>query len=190
MKRVFVLSLILTFSLSAKTLDNKAFCEVMAKGKEAGIGDTIKSRRLISEVEKELKSMIVVGTQVIPDENLRIIMRGGLTLSIECLNEKSTNLLKKEFGENAKGYYQQVGIFWVCVEGGLNQCPKFQLTDATLFEKLEEETLGKGDFSINGTFQIPKSKFDNLYFFDTAEGLKVTIKIIKILSVVKNETEY
>jgi len=190
MIRIVFLSLILTFSLSAKTLDNKAFCEVIAQGKEAADlkqkGLTVKGERLQGEVETKLKTFITIGTQIIPDENLRVIKRRGRLPEyvIQCLDIKFTDEMKNEFASEKK-YYKNAGSFSICYQGDKNRCPKHQLTNLALYEKLEDETHGKGDFSINGTFQIPKPRFDDLYFYDSFDGLRVTAKINNLESVFK-----
>lgn len=190
MKRFLILGILFTIPLSAKTLDNKAFCELIAQGREATElkrkGLTVKGERLQGEVETKLKTFITVGTQILPDENLRVIKRRGILPEyvIQCLDIKFTDEMKKEFASEKK-YYKNAGSFWICYQGDKNRCPKHQQTNLAFYEKLEEETQGKGDFSINGTFQIPKPKFDDLYFYDSFDGLRVTAKINNLESVFK-----
>lgn len=195
MKLFIFLILLLSFSLAAKTLDNKAFCEVMAQGREAAElkqkSLTVKGERLQSEVETKLKTLITVGTQIIPDENLRVIKRRGVLPEyvIQCLDNKFTDEMKKEFASEKK-YYKNVGSFWICYQGDKNRCAKNQLTDIVLYEKLEEEIQGKSrNNSILGVFVIAPSKYGELYSYHHLDGLMVHAIISKVESTLSVEFE-
>lgn len=188
MIRITLLSLFLTFSLSAKTLDNKAFCEVMAQGREAADlkqkGLTVKGERLQGEVETKLKTFITVGTQIIPEENLRVIKRRGRLPEyvIQCLDIKFTDEMRKEYSSEKK-YYKNSGSFSICYQGDKNNCAKNQLTDIVIYEKLEEEVQGKSRYnSILGNFVIAPPQYGELYSYHHLDGLRVHVIISKVES--------
>lgn len=188
MIRITLLSLFLTFSLSAKTLDNKAFCEVIAQGREAADlkqkGLTVKGERLQGEVETKLKTFITVGTQILPDENLRVIKRRGRLPEyvIQCLDIKYSDEMKVEYSSEKK-YYKNAGSFWICYQGDKNNCAKNQLTDIGIYEKLEENVQGKSRYnSILGNFVIAPSQYGDLYSYHHIDGLQVHVIISKVES--------
>lgn len=179
MTRFIFLTIFLTFSLSAKTLDNKAFCEVMAQGREAAElrdnGQSIKSKKLEKIVQNKLKAMLTVGTQIIPNDFMKIT--GGefdnKRFGLSCLDLNEETL--KEYGD--RKIFFGIGEVSICSQASIN-CDKKQLTHPTIVEKIEEESLRNKKYEINAIFQIPPVNYF-IYSYEIGSNIKLTMKIIE-----------
>ncbi|TGL75385.1 hypothetical protein [Leptospira levettii] len=179
--------ILFTIPLAAKTLDNKAFCEVMAQGREAAElrdrGQSIKSKKLQEIVHTKLKTMLTVGTEIIPNEFLKI--NGGQLdnkrFGLACLDLSEETL--KEYGD--RKYFYGVGEISICSQTSIN-CDKKQLTLPDIVEKIEEDSLRAKNFEVNAIFQIPPMKYF-IYSYEIGSNITMTVKITKFSGIKPEE---
>lgn len=158
MKIIIPFLLLFTFSLSAKTLDNKAFCEAMEQGNR----------------EVKLKSLLKGGTEITSDSILRIVRRKGThpEYILECIKNDQS--------------FTTVGMFWICSEINAS-CNKKQITPSEILAKLENNSEGPGDFVIMGIFRIIPSKEKEYFSLDDFGGFQAIAKIENLYLVSKAE---